>query len=241
MKRNLAGVVVAVVLVAGFTGCGGLTTTTTGTGTGSGSLMVLPNQTLSASIDTGGRGTFVTAQTLLACGGSPLAGYTWSIASGSNFPPGTTVSPLTGVFSGSGAGLTPGQYTFKVQVSDGSTTATGDVTLVVQEYEIAPYTVLQQWPDIMERQLVDGRAGHPYGASLFVMGGEPPYTWAEDTTYAGRADFDASGLVIDASRGVVRGTINSSAAGKTLRFRVVVKDSTGDTAVYAPVYAITVH
>lgn len=241
MKRMPMGIVVMAVVV-GLTGCSGLTTIDVNGGdTGSGTLMVLPNQTVHASIDAGGRGTFVDAQTLLACGGSPLSGYTWTIAPGSTFPPGTTVAPLTGVFSGSGEGLTPGQYTFKMQVSDGSTTATGNITLVVQEYEIAPSAVLQQWPDIMERPLVDGRAGHPYGASLFVMGGEPPYTWAEDTSYAGRADFDASGLVIDAARGVVRGTINSSAAGKTLRFRVVVKDSAGDTAVYSPVYTITVH
>ena len=238
MKNIWVGLVVAVVVVVGVTGCGGLTSVENGGGTDSGTLRILPNQTLSAAINPEGQAN-VSPQTLLAEGGSPLSGYTWTIASGSTFPPGTTVWALTGVFWGSGAGLSVGSYPIRMQVSDGSSTATGTVTLVVQQYEILPWAVLQQWP-LSQFALMDARAGHPYGASLFAMGGEPPYTWAEDTTYSGRTDFDVSGLTIDATRGVVRGTPMSSAAGKTLRFRVIVRDGAGDTAVYAPVYTITV-
>jgi hypothetical protein len=235
----------AVVIVVGVSGCGGLTSTIEdggngGGGTGSGNLRVLPYQSVRATVSGTGE-VVVWPQTLLAEGGSPLSGYTWTVAPGNTLPVGTNVNVLTGVFWGSGAGLTPGTYPFTMQVSDASTTATGTITLVVEQHgDIVPFPEFQQRIDTAEIPLMDARAGHPYGASLYVLGGQPPYSWAEDTSYPGRTDFDLSGLTIDATRGVVRGTPMSSAAGKTLRFRVVVHDSAGDTAIGEPVYTIAV-
>jgi len=94
--------------------------------------------------------------------------------------------------------------------------------------------------------LDDAHANKPYGASLFAMGGTPPYNWREDASYSGRGDFDLSGLTIDQSSGIVRGTLFNSASGKTLKFRVVVQDAAGDTDVNSrygvdwTVYTITV-
>jgi hypothetical protein len=85
-------------------------------------------------------------------------------------------------------------------------------------------------------------ANKPYGASLGVFGGMPPYSWVEDTSFSGRGDFNLSGLTIDMSSGVVRGTPFNSASGKTLRFRVIVKDSLGHiTSGAEAIFTITVH
>jgi len=67
-----------------------------------------------------------------------------------------------------------------------------------------------------------------------------PYSWSEDASYSERGDFDLSGLTIDQSSGIVRGTLFNSSSGKTLKFKVIVKDSTGATALFGPVYTITV-
>lgn len=106
-----------------------------------------------------------------------------------------------------------------------------------------PFAILQQYPS-SSFALDDAIAGKPYGASLFAMGGTPggtplSYIWSPDLSYSGRGDFDASGLIIDSARGIVRGTPSESSSGKILSFRVIVKDSTGDTAS-GPVYTITV-
>lgn len=189
----------------------------------------------------------VTAQPLLAAGGAPLSGYTWTIASGSAFPPGTTVDALTGVFKGSGNGLVAGQnYQFTMQVSDGTRTATGTITLQVAALPaggIPPIAVFQQPMGVPVIRLPNARANAPYAASLQVLGGEPPYSWFEDETWIGRGDFALSGLTVDMARGVVRGTVMNSAAGKTLRFRIVVRDDNGDVAAtdgVGPIYEIFV-
>ncbi|MGA8849072.1 MAG: Ig domain-containing protein [Dehalococcoidia bacterium] len=137
-----------------------------------------------------------------------------------------------------------------MEVSDGTSTATRSVTFVVTTASSAPSdgipmpgcpeALFQQWQGVPSFALDDANANKPYGASLFVMGGIPPYSWSEDTSYSGRGDFDLSGLTIDQSSGIVRGTPFDSASGKTLKFRVIVKDSAGDTAISGPVYTITV-
>lgn len=218
--------------------------TTVGSGT---ALRILPGYTLSACIDTYTGESHVGPQTLMAAGGSPFAGYTWSTPS---FPPmGTTIAPLTGVFSSNGGALITGQQPFTVEVYDGTSTATGSVTLNVVTASSAPsggipmpgcpLTVLQQYP-ANSFALDNAVVNKPYGASLFAMGGTPPYSWSEDTSYSEREDFDLSGLTIDQSRGIVRGTLLNSSAGKTLKFKLIVKDSAGETAIYSPVYTITV-
>jgi hypothetical protein len=223
------------------------TTASGGSGT---TLRILPGHNLGACIDTYTGESYVPPQTLMAAGGSPFAGYTWSIASQSSYPIGTTVWSQSGVFVSNGGALAgPGQYTFTMEVSDGTSTATGSVTLVVTTASSAPsdgipmpgcpWALLQQYPS-ESFALDDAIANKPYGASLFVMGGTPPYSWSEDASYSGRGDSDLSGLTIDQSSGIVRGTPFDSASGKTLKFRVIVKDSAGYTAYSGPVYTITV-
>jgi len=179
----------------------------------------------------------------MAAGGSPFSGYTWSKPTGVLFPPlGTTVDFLTGVFKGTGGTLSEGPHPpFTMEVSDGTSTATGNFILNVTTASVCPWALLQQYP-ISPFALDDAVADKPYGASLFAMGGVPPYWWREDTSYNGRGDFALSGLTIDWSRGVVRGTPSSSSAGKTLKFRVIVRDNAGDTSdgPDGPVYTITV-
>jgi hypothetical protein len=198
------------------------------------------NQTISANIDNSGYVNF-NPQQLMADGGSPLHSYTWSLESSPTPPSGVSITSLTGVVTrpgNSGTGLSVGKKTFKVKVSDGSSTATGSVDLVITGYTPGPLAVLQQLGSPFA--LVEGVANKPYGASLYVTGGTPPYSWSLDASYAGSADLTAAGLLVDASAGIVRGTIMNSASGKTIRFKVIVTDNAGETAIGSNVYTIKV-
>jgi len=259
MKSNLRiiwVVLLSLLLAVSLTGCGTTTTTTPPTdGNGGTPLRILPDG-LNACIDTYTGTSYVIPQTLMAAGGSPFAGYTWSKPALSFFPMGTTVLPLTGVFVGTGGSLIAGKHTFTVEVYDGTSTATGSVTLNVTTVSSAPsdgvpgvgcpWAILQQYPyPIVSFALDDAYANKPYGASLFAMGGTPPYSWSEDITYSALSDLKAAGLTLDASTGIVRGTLFNSSSGKTLKFRVIVRDSAGATTIfqqtnYGPVYTITV-
>lgn len=201
------------------------------------------HQTLSADISSDGVVNF-NPQTILADGGSPLHNYTWSIENGTGAPSGITIEPLTGVInrlSKSSVGLSEGLTTFKVKVSDGSATRVESIDLRVTKSPAgspSPLAILQQLSSPF--QLKNGEANKPYGASLFCMGGTPPYRWRLDESYAGSADLTNAGLKVEANGGIVTGTIMNSAAGKTIKFKVVVTDNVGDVAVYSPVYTIVV-
>ncbi len=188
--------------------------------------------------------TIVDAVTLLAEGGGPLNGYTWQLASGSSYPSGTTVDPLTGVFKPTGGALSHTPTTFKMTVTAGSYSAASPAyTVRVVNYGSGPVpsAVLQQWPpgvDPSALELADAEAGKPYGASLYVLGGTPPYHWSEDVAYS--TDLTTAGLTVHGTTGVVSGTPVSSVSGKTLSFRVIVTDATGKTAAFKPTYSINV-
>ncbi|MCD4706140.1 MAG: hypothetical protein K8S62_00190 [Candidatus Sabulitectum sp.] len=190
--------------------------------------------------------TVVDAVTLLAEGGAPLNGYTWQLASLSSYPSGTTVDPLTGVFKPTGGAISHTPTTFRMTATAGSYTATSPpYTVSVVDYGsgLLPSAILQQWcpgVDPSALELMDAEAGKSYGASLFVMGGTPPYYWREDLSYSERDDLTEAGLTIHYTNGVVTGMPFESASGKTLHFRVVVQDAVGDTAAYEPVYSISV-
>lgn len=197
-------------------------------------------QELNANVDDASYLNF-NPQTVLADGGSPLHAYTWSIENGSSIPSGIKIAPLTGVITypgTSGSSFSTGTIPIKVKVSDGSSSATGYVNLKVTNYTPGPGAILQQLS--VNFQLVNGVANKSYGASLFAMGGTPPYSWSLDETYAGSADLTAAGLTVDGTAGIVRGTIMNSASGKTVKFKVVVTDHTGATAVGNPVYSIKI-
>jgi hypothetical protein len=238
MKRNLLLPVLALVTTFAFS-CKKKENATTCT------LQVLKsptgqNQSITANIDNVGY-TNVDAQTLLADGGAPLHNYTWSLEASPTPPSGYIFWPLSGVIGRSGNtanGLTIGTKTIKVKVSDGTCSATGSVNIIVTGYTPGLAAVFQQLSSNF--QLLSGSANKAYGASLFAMGGEPPYKWKLDATYAGSADLTNASLSVDESGGIVRGTILNSAAGKTIKFKVVVTDNAGDIAAYAPVYTIQV-
>jgi hypothetical protein len=198
-------------------------------------------QSITANIDDGGY-TNINAQTLLADGGTPLRSYSWSIENNPVPPPGYIFWPQSGVIdrtSGTASnGLKVGTTKFKVTVSDGSCNKTEEIDLVVTQYTPGPAAVFQQLSSNF--QLKNGEANKPYGASLFAMGGTPPYSWQLDETYPGSADVTTAGLSIDATGGIVRGTSLNSASGKNIRFKVIVTDVSGAVAVYSPVYSIMV-
>jgi hypothetical protein len=196
------------------------------------------NQGISANIDNKGYTNF-NAQTILAEGGSPLRNYTWSLDKSS--PAGITIEPLTGVINRIGTtstGLTVGTTALKVTVSDGSASKTGTVDLKITSYTPGPAAVFQQLSSAF--QLMDGTANKAYGASLYAMGGTPPFSWKLDASYAGSVDLTNAGLSIDGTGGIVRGTITNSAAGKTIKFKVVATDKTGTVAAFSPVYTIVI-
>jgi hypothetical protein len=188
----------------------------------------------------------------LAQGGSPLSGYTWSVASGSTLPNGTNLDSLTGILKGNGSQVFGG--TFTIQVSDGTRTATRTFTLPKEEVAISdvfdpnftgpcPTSAFQQ-PQSRNIVLPSAPAGKAYGASLEVILGRPgTLTWAVASGSL------PPGLALDQSRGVVRGTPLSSASGTTYRFQVSITTSNpaagaGPTASCGgfgcPTYAITV-
>lgn len=200
-------------------------------------------------------GSFVFAQTLIAVGGSPLSGYTWTLSNLSTFPPGTTVEPLTGIFKWNGGTLLPGNYTFSMTVSDGSTTAQGNFNYRVDDQRgggicgvpVIPPPFSQPF-GIANIGLPDALTGHSYGAALWVQVGwsgsaggglNLPLSWT--LVQIGSLP---PGLVLDMARGVVRGVPFSSAAGQTFRFQVVVRNAAGQVAACpatgCPTYIINV-
>jgi hypothetical protein len=171
-------------------------------------------------------GAVVTTQTLIAWGGSPASGYTWTLSSGSSFPAGTTVDPLTGIFHGTGGALVEGTHSFGMTVSDGSTTANGTFTFVAgfDNSGVCGSAVFEQ-SHLDQFTLPDAAAGSGYGAALYADGdGALPWTWSLATGTL------PAGLVVDQSRGVVRGTPASSAAGQTFSFTANLVDHGGHAA-----------
>ncbi|GAG59033.1 unnamed protein product, partial [marine sediment metagenome] len=137
MKMNTKNFWVLALLVVLLTGVV-LTSGCVNTGGGTPELYIPVGQSLTGAIQVRGSDTYysVNIETLRAYGGAPLSGYTWTVASLSALPPGTTVDPLTGIFHSSGGMLVPGTHTFDMTVSDGSRTATGTFTFVVNTGEI---------------------------------------------------------------------------------------------------------
>ena len=192
--------------------------------------LTLQGQTLTGMIVHLNNGTteyYVNNETLLARGGAPLSAYTWSVANLSAMPAGTIVEPLTGIFKSNGGILVAGSHQFKMTVSDGSHTTTGNFTFNVQEYQdFGPLAVFQQPLGVFNINLPDANSGYGYGASLWALGnGSLPWSW-----YLESGELPP-GLVIDQANGIVRGTPNSSAAGTTYNFTVRVKDKDNNTAL----------
>lgn len=202
--------------------------------------LYVPNgQQFTGGIQTQGDGQttyFVDKAPFCAYGGAPVSGYTWSLGPGSTLPPGTTFDPTTGMFyqGGSGVAIVPGTHTFKMVVSDGFTTATGTFSLVINTGPILPTAIFQK-SLAADIPLPDANTGMGYGVSLRAIGnGALPWAWNIMTGQL------PPGLGINQSSGVIYGTPLPSAAGKTYKFSINVKDGMGMDAIGEPTYSISV-
>ncbi len=113
-----------------------------------------------------------------------------------------------------------------VEVSDGSSTETAQVTLDLSQVcnsgngnSINP-CMSAVVSNVHSDYLPDGKVGSPYAATIVTGGGTPPYTWTFESGTL------PPGIVIDQGRGILRGT--PTTAG-TYNFYVLTKDSAGDT------------
>ena len=120
------------------------------------------------SLPNGNVAVFYDSQ-LVATGGTPP--YTWSLTSGSGpLPPGLSLTPATGVISGTPT--TTGSYPITVQVSDSErppVTATGSFTITI---DTTPQL------QVMTSSLLVGTQGVLYTDTLAATGGVPPYSWS---------------------------------------------------------------
>jgi hypothetical protein len=164
---------------------------------------------------------------LLAWGGTPSSGYTWTRSTGSTFPAGTTVDALTGTFHIlPGGTLVSGPHNFDMTVSDGSTTTHAAFSFNVEEVNGSPPAVTPfEQLNLSTFALPDARAGVGYGASLYADGESPTYhNWQ---VVSGALP---SGMFLDQARGVVRGTPFTNAVG-SYSFQVDVVDGTNTHAL----------
>jgi len=140
---------------------------------------------------------------LTATGGGT---QTWSVVSGA-LPPGITINSATGLLSGTPT--TAGDYSFKVQVSDGTRKD-------VQTYTV---TIVQSALKITKPALL-GEVGRPVSVTLAATGGKGAYSWSLDN------ETLPAGLTLDSAKGVISGT--PTAAGST-PLKVTVTDAIGLT------------
>lgn len=129
------------------------------------------------------------SQPLTASGGT--GSYTWSVSAGT-LPPGLTLSPATGVISGTPTAL--GQSTFTVHVADAGPPvqfATGKITLNIVSALASNTTALP-----------GGVVGDAYTQSIKAVGGTPPYSW----TLSPGAGALPPGLNLDQATGAITGT-----------------------------------
>jgi hypothetical protein len=232
--KTITLMLISLTLIFHLTSCEELT------GESGSELRILPGQVLSANIDANNT-LYFAPQMIMAEGGNPFHSYDWSIDLSSNPPSGVGIGAISGIVTRentSAAGFSAGTRNFTLKVSDGSQVKSGNVSLHITNYSTHPVAVLQQLP-VGEYQLISATTDQPYCASLFIMGGTPPYMWALDPEYS--QAFSAAGLTLDPIYGLVKGTLTSANAGKTISFKVVVRDSKMSTAVFEPLYKIQVN
>jgi hypothetical protein len=202
-------------------------------------LKVIPRQVLTANIGIRGNLIFI-PQMLMAEGGNPSQSYSWEIDTSSPPPAALRIGALDGIVTWKGTspeGVKPGTTYFKVIVSDGENTGSGMVGLKITDYKVDPISEVQQL-QVSDYQLINGFLNEPYGASLFVMGGTPPYKFSIDSAHV--AELKSYGLQLNPVYGLITGTIPKAAIPRVLSFRVDIRDSKGKFALYNPIYKIRV-
>src|SRR5664280_2055495 len=167
-----------------------------------------------ASLPNGTVAIFYDSQ-LMATGGTTP--YTWSLTSGA-LPPGLSLTPATGVISGTPT--TTGSYPITVQVTDSErtpVTATAAFTIMID-----PTPTLQ----VTTSSLLPGTQGVYYTSPLAATGGVPPYSWSL-TTGSLPAGLTLSGTGVIAGTPIASGSfpitvqatdtlMNTASAGLTL-------------------------
>lgn len=156
------------------------------------------------------------SQTLAATGGTPP--YTWSITAGA-LPPGLTLTPATGLISGTPT--TSGIFNFTATVTD-SVLATDSQLLSIT---IGPYITTASPLPNADRAVF-------YTQTLTAVAGTPAYTWAK---IAGSLP---PGITLDPTTGVISGTINTYG---TWAFTVRVTDSYSTPQTDTKAFSITVN
>ncbi len=177
-------------------------------------------------------------------GGSPRAGYSWTMTTGQVLPvPNLLVDALTGVVHGTiPNGFPVGVYSFSVTVSDGSATMDLEADLDVRGCDStlgalggvygcnAPSSggfysqgIAGSIDDIM--LLAKIPTGKAFGFNSSAAGGVLPYTWRLSSGTL------PAGLVLNASTGTITGSAFSSAAGNSYDFTVSATDAAGTVLV----------
>jgi hypothetical protein len=159
--------------------------------------------TTSGSLPQGVINVTYSGTTLQAAGG--VTPYTWSISAGS-LPPGLTLTPSSGLISGTATST--GTFSFTAKVVDSGNpqqTATANLSIVIN----GPLTITTQ-------SLPSGVLNQSYSATVAATGGITPYTWGISSGSL------PTGLSLNSSTGQITGT--PTATG-TSTFTVMVTDS----------------
>jgi hypothetical protein len=132
---------------------------------------------------------------------------TWTVISGS-LPAGITLNSSNGLLSGTPT--VTGDFTFKIQISDGSRVDAETYTLTV----VAPLKITV--PGVPAAEI-----GFPFTLQLAATGGKGPYVW----TLANGTALP-SGFTLDPATGLISGTPGVAGAGVV---KVTVTDTLGLT------------
>lgn len=191
-------------------------------------MVVYPGQVVSGQADTNNAvQSRVFPQTLVAIGGQVLSQYTWSTTSGYALPFVGMSLNANGVLIGSGLSIKAGTYTMHLDVKDGtSIVRSGLVTLQIRGCNSKVGTTNPCMDVSLQSTsgfyLPAGKVGAEYAASIFAMGGTPPYRWAKSS---GALPL---GMSIDALGGVFKG--KPTTAG-TYAVNVLITDNANTTTV----------
>lgn len=150
------------------------------------------------------------SRSLTAVGGN--APYVWAINTGA-LPPGTSLTPSTGLISGTPTAT--GDFNFTAQVADSNSVSTTKAFTI---------TVVAGLTITTAPVLPNGSVGVTYTQTLAVAGGKAPYSWSVTTGGL------PGGLTLDAAGGAIFGIPTGSG---TFNFTVKVTDAATGNATKA--------
>jgi hypothetical protein len=137
--------------------------------------------------------------------------FTWSLSSGT-LPSGLTLGSTTGVISGT-VGGSAATSTFTVKATDANGAFDTQVlTLTVNAV-----------PTITTTSLPGATKTGAYSQTLAVTGGTSPFTWSLN------AGILPAGLTLDASTGIISGTVSSSAVAESFTVKATDNNGVADT------------